>query len=461
MSIILQIALGLVGLGIVVLVHELGHFIAARLVNIKVDAFSIGWGPKLFAFKIGETEYRLSAIPLGGYCKLHGEDAFRKAYEDDKKHIPKENGSFFSAKPWKRIVVSAAGPFGNIVFAVLILTLTYMLGFSVEAADNRVVLVSDFDNTQNISAPAEEAGIKTGDKILEIDNSKVQNFQDIRSNIITSGGDTQQLLVQRDEKEFQTTIKPEFDPDTGAALIGVAPWVAPVIGSVQDGSISDTHGLRPGDKIIAINDRRIAQWFELEQALENIEGDFTIQFERNNTINEVRIEGETYSEKQVLGITPKYNVYSTGPYNPIKALVHGTVDTAEAFAMVAKGFGWLLTGRVNVQKAVTGPIRMTPMIGQVALVSIQDGFSQGFRQFSHFIGFICAALAFMNLLPIPLLDGGQIVLCAFEILKRKELTTKTVFRYQAVGTIIVIALIVLVISNDIINMVSDTIKATG
>ncbi|MDR2898601.1 MAG: site-2 protease family protein [Spirochaetaceae bacterium] len=140
---ILTVILGLLGLGVIVFIHELGHFAAARFCGVTVESFSIGWGPVLLRKKIGETEYRLSLVPIGGYCGMKGDKAFQQALEDKLTEIPREEGSFYGVSPFKRILIAFAGPFCNFLFAVLAFTVIAMVGYSYQSAGNRVLLASE------------------------------------------------------------------------------------------------------------------------------------------------------------------------------------------------------------------------------------------------------------------------------------------------------------------------------
>jgi regulator of sigma E protease len=182
MAILVKILLGLAGLGIVVFIHELGHFLAARRVGIDVEAFSIGWGRAFVKKKIGAVEYRLGIFPLGGYCKMKGENEFQEAWENRQKSVQASPGSFFSVSPFRRIIVSFMGPFFNLVFAALVLSVIWGIGFEAATLENRIVLVSDID--PGLRNPADEAGLKTGDRIVEIKGRHIENYHDIQE-IIT------------------------------------------------------------------------------------------------------------------------------------------------------------------------------------------------------------------------------------------------------------------------------------
>jgi regulator of sigma E protease len=178
---VVKIALGLLGLGVVVFVHELGHFLAARLVGIGVEAFSIGWGNPILKKKIGGVEYRLGMFPIGGYCKMRGENEFQEAYENKLKAINPVKGTFYGTHPLGRIVVSFAGPLFNLIFAVLVFSLIWGIGFEVTTLENRIVLVSDINEGEQY--PADTGGLLTGDRILEINGKPIANYHDIQENI--------------------------------------------------------------------------------------------------------------------------------------------------------------------------------------------------------------------------------------------------------------------------------------
>ena len=175
---LLKIILGILGLGIVVFIHELGHFTAAKIFKVKVLSFSIGWGPVLLRKKIGTTEYRLSAIPLGGYCGMEGETAYQKALEENLPEIPLEEGSLYSVNPIKRILIAVAGPLFNLLFAAIALVIYSSIPYTYYTTPAQVILASEYDS-QYEKFPAETSGLETGDIIKKIDGKNVSNFDEI------------------------------------------------------------------------------------------------------------------------------------------------------------------------------------------------------------------------------------------------------------------------------------------
>ncbi|MDR2842348.1 MAG: site-2 protease family protein, partial [Spirochaetaceae bacterium] len=177
-----KILLGLIGLGIVVFIHELGHFLAARSVGIDVEAFSIGWGKPILKKKVGAVEYRLGMFPLGGYCKMRGENDFAKAWENTKAKIPPDRGTFLGSHPAARMLVAFAGPLFNIIFAAVVFSVIWGIGFEYTTMDNRIVLLHDVDPKE--SYPADQAGLLSGDRIISINGDTVENFYDMQKKII-------------------------------------------------------------------------------------------------------------------------------------------------------------------------------------------------------------------------------------------------------------------------------------
>ncbi|RLD32760.1 MAG: RIP metalloprotease RseP, partial [Bacteroidetes bacterium] len=217
------ILIGIIGLDIVVLVHELGHLFAAKLMGISVETFSIGMGKKLFSFVYGETEYRISIFPIGGYCKMKGEKQFNKAVRDKASSIEYEKGSIFSAAPIKRIITYLSGPLFNIIFSIIVLSLIWSVGFKIHTYSNKIILLSDyseiFGDGEN---PADTSGLMTGDVIIRIGNKTIQNYSDLQEIIYGAPGKNLSLVVNRNSKDVNISVTPLLNRDTGAGRIGVS-----------------------------------------------------------------------------------------------------------------------------------------------------------------------------------------------------------------------------------------------
>ncbi len=283
---ILNIIIGLIGLGIVIIVHEAGHFIVAKLSGIRVEAFSVGWGKKLIGIQRGETEYRLSLIPIGGYCKMSGEEQLMKAWQENEERIPKEKGSFFSVSPWRRIAVVVAGPVFNLLFAVFVFFLLWYAGFTIRTYDNRVILASEYQADASVEYPADRAGLQTGDRIIAIDGKDVRHYQDIQEQVAKSPGEELTMTVRRNEQTIMLRITPRLDKNTGAGKIGVYSWIDPVIGNVQDNSSADIAGLQSGDRILSVTGKPVEHTLQLIEQFENNPEKVTVSYRRNGETHE-------------------------------------------------------------------------------------------------------------------------------------------------------------------------------
>jgi regulator of sigma E protease len=435
---ILKIVYGLVALGLVVFIHEAGHFIAARLSGVAVETFSIGWGPVLLRKKRGNTEYRLSALPLGGYCGMRGENAFRDALERNLEAIPREEGGFYSAHPLKRVAIAFAGPFANLLFAVIALALVSAIGFSYRSYDNRVVLASRYDGGLN---PADAAGLAEGDRVVALAGKKVATFSDIQEIIATNPEKPLALEYEREGSVISTSIVPRLDKKTGAGRIGIYPYIPLVVSSVNRGSAAETAGIRPGDEITAVNGVPVAHYLQFTHALKDRPAEAVVTVDRGGISRDERLV-LLYPESGAIetGIDWKAEtvvVQGTGLFGSVR---YGVLETGRMIALTAKSVALLFRG-VDLTEAVSGPVRITVMIGEVA--------KTGFSGLAELLSVICVSLFLMNLLPIPVLDGGIILTALVEFAIRKPLRPKTLYYAQFVGMGFILVVFILALFSDV------------
>jgi regulator of sigma E protease len=443
-EVVLTIIFGIIGFGIMVFVHELGHFIAAKRVGIEVETFSLGWGKKIVGFDYKGTNYRISMLPLGGYCKLKGENPYELQEQ-------REDGSFFAAAPWKRIVTSAAGPLGNVLFAILVLSLIWWIGFKVHTDGNEIVLASEYgiDSFSGVP-PATKAGLQTGDRIVAVDGQPVNHFQDLLETVATSPNEEITLVIERDGRRLQTTLTPKLDMETGAGRIGVYAWRDPIVDKVTPGGAASEAGLQPGDRIVAAGGEPVRHTLDLYQQLEARPETLPIRYRRDGAERETTLVLE-YSEEGVanLGMTFAVDVYPSQQVGPIGALGKGIEESWETFLITVKGIGLLFKG-VNLRNAVAGPLRITYYVGSVATSGFSFGFAQGLVSYFRFLCLLSIVLFIINLLPIPGLDGGQILVFTLEAVRRKPLDPKVIARIQMISFSFVILIAVLVTFSDIL-----------
>ena len=453
---IIKVVLGLIGLGIVVFVHELGHFLAARRMGIGVEAFSIGWGKPIFKKKLGGVEYRIGLFPLGGYCKMKGENDFREAYEKNLQGIKFEEGSYFSAHPLRRMVTCFAGPLFNFLFAILVLSVIWGIGFEVNTLGNRVILVSDItaDKVAGKASgsvnPADEAGIRTGDRIISIMEKQTETFHDIQEIIATHPGDVLPIQVERNGEMLNLSVKPVMDKSTGAGIIGVYFWTDPLIENVTAGSPAALAGLESGDRILRVNGTDLPNTMALGQILDEKKPVLNIEYLRNSEPFTATLI-PVYSEKGTsdLGIAWKAVRYHTPRLSPPAALAKGTTETWKTFTISVKSLSLLFRG-VDLTKAVSGPIRITYMVGDAATEGFSQGFGAGISSMASFLSLISSALCIMNLLPLPVLDGGMILLFLIEWLRRKPLHPRFISAFQTVGVVLIGGLMIFAVFGDIL-----------
>jgi regulator of sigma E protease len=448
----MNILFGLIGLSVVVIVHELGHYIAARVVGVDVETFSIGWGPKLFGFKRGLTEWRISAFPIGGFCKMKGEDEFKVALEKKLQYIPVGNKTFYGASPIKRILILFSGPIANIILAIMLFSFVSMIGITIRTAPNKIVLASELSIAQTNSTknPADVAGLKTGDIIIEIDGKKVKDYSDLQELIGLNPGKQMSILIERGEEKILTSITPNLDKNSGQGLIGIYAWIDPVIEALEPDGAAKLAGIRVGDEIRYINDTKIRNTIDITAALSKMPEKVSITAERDDSEIQ-RFAVVSYSKDGLpnLGMSFKTISRTDKASSFFDGIGRGIDDTYKTFTTTLKSIG-LLFGGVNVLKAVSGPARITYIVGNAATESIRASGISGLLPIMSFLAFLSVGLFIMNLLPIPALDGGQIVLSLIEWIKRKPLKTVTIYRYQFIGTAMILALFVLATFSDIL-----------
>ncbi len=399
--------------------------------------------------------YQVSWFPIGGYCKMKGEVTPGMVGGTDGQPEQKTAGSFNAAAPWRRIIISAAGPIFNLAFAVIVLTLVFWIGFSTPSFDNRIALVTDYPlGTSTQQPPATIAGLRTGDRILAIDGQAVDSFQGIREAVSTAPNDKLVFAVARDEggapRKLDIVVTPRLDRDTGAGQIGILPWIDPVVGSVQPSSAAAVAGLRAGDLILKADGKPIRNIWDLMPVLISGQGKVTLDLRRGAAVLSTPLVYERSTSlgpdfpERLLGLSFAMKEFPSPRLGLPGALEQGLAETWSNAALTVKGFGLLFQG-VNLRKAVAGPLRIIDYIGSVA---VGGGPIMALR----FLALLSVVLFLMNLLPIPAMDGGQIIIFLIEIARGKAVPTALFWRIQIIGFSILLALIVVVSFNDVMSL---------
>jgi len=424
MGVILETGIRLIILlGILIFIHELGHFIFAKLVGIRVERFSLGFPPRLFGKKIGETDYCISLIPLGGYVKMSGmiDESM------DKDAIKGEPWEFMSKPIYQRFMVIFAGPAMNILLAILIFG---MISYFSGLREGLGVVVGKA-NSPNIASITE---LQPGDNILFIDEQPVKTWNDV-AELTGKPGD----IAVRFERNGQT-LTSKFN---STYFDSISQTLPPIVGDLQKDFPGIIAGLQIGDRITAINGNQIKSWDELTEIIHaSPEESLTVAWQRDNQIMSAVIVPRKQSfqgtDLGLIGIS--YPVLEK-EINFFEAIIHGA------------NYSWWLTGQMGaaVKKVITleipfkdafaGPI----MIAKIARDSAQEGESN----FIAFMALLSLNLGLLNLLPIPVLDGGHILFLIIEAVIRRPISPKLKLVIQQIGMALIIALMLFVIINDI------------
>ena len=442
-----------VALGLLVLVHELGHYLVARLCGVKVLRFSIGFGRPLLTWKVGkdQTEWALSMIPLGGYVKMLGE-------VEGEEVAPDELDRAFNRKPvWQRFSVVAAGPLFNLVFAVLLVWAIDLYGVS----DLRPYIAP----TSDTSTPIARAGVEPGDLVLSIDEREVSSWRDVtwalteaaldrealRLRVRSSDGEVHQRRV--DLKDFNIDDAGKRGAIVGMGLRLWQPTLVTLVDVLPDGAAARA-GFQKGDKIIAVNgiavdveDRTINPLKEFTDKIGASAGlDLTVTVLRDGRALDLPLTPEKSPEGRGLAKFVLGADQVTIRYGPIEAIAHATGKTSDLVVITFKGIGKLITGQLSFSKNVFGPITIADFAGKAA--------KSGLETFIEFLALISVSLGVLNLLPIPVLDGGHLLYYAVEFIKGSSLSNNVKEIGQRIGLALLLILMVFAFYNDIHRLLS-------
>ena len=429
------------GLSILVLLHEMGHFLAARAFGIKVEKFHLffdAWGFKLFSFKRGDTEYGIGWLPLGGYVKIAG--MIDESMDKEQMLQPAQPWEFRSKPAWQRLIVMIAGVTVNLILGVVI-----FWGLAVRFGES---YLPNVEATNGIVAYelAQELGLKTGDKVTLINGQPFEKYSDLWSSKVLLGNSS--LTAVRNDSTINVTIPSDFIgklSDKGRSnYIDNFPRFKNAVDSVMEGSNADKAGLAKNDRIIMVNDKNVEFYDELKpNLLANKGKDITIGVIRNNDTTTLNAK---VTDEGTIGFFPRqdFKLKQTN-YGFFEALPVGASKAWSTLTDNVKGLGKVVKGEVDPRKAVQGPIGIASIYG-----STFDWF-----RFWTLTGVLSMVLAFMNILPIPALDGGHTVFLIVEMIKGKPLSDKFMERAQMVGFFILISLMIFAFGNDLWKVFSN------
>ncbi len=429
----------IVVIGILVTVHEFGHYWVARRLGVKILRFSVGFGNPLWLRRFGkdQTEFVIAPLPLGGYVKMLGE-------QKDEEIAPEDLPRAFNRKPlWVRTAIVAAGPLFNFLFAIVAYTIMFMVGVTGMKA-----LVGDVVP----HSLAEQAGFREGYQIIAVNEKQTVRWESVIQATL------QQLLD--DEKEFTYSVQNDQGQKLNLSLnlagftiddiaeghffdkLGLHPFRSPwpaIIGDVMPGSVAERARLQPGDKILTLDKQPISDWIALVKYVNQRPGqDIYTIIERHNQKLELILRPDNVDGKGRLGISAPYFV--TERYNLWHSLINGLEKTWDMSVLTLRVMVKMLTLQISYEH-ISGPISIAQFAGQSAQL--------GLAVFLSFLGLVSVSLAIINLLPIPLLDGGHLFFYLIEWIKGSPITERTEYFFQQIGLTLLLGLMGLAIFNDL------------
>jgi len=421
------IASFLIALGVLVFVHELGHFLVAKWSGIKVERFSLGYPPKMIGFTYGETEYCLSWIPFGGYVKVAGmadvgnEEATGEPWEFPSKSVA------------IRVAVIAAGPIMNFLFAFVALIFLFN-SYGVNTIDS--TRVTPMENSL-----ASQTGLVRGDRVLSVGDQSVTNAHELFGALDEVSDQGSSLVIERDNTTLTFNL-----PAAGEEGYGLQPMRPTTVGQVLPDMPADSLGLQDGDIILTVGGTTVVSWSEMSTEIRRYPGETVpLVWERDGQRMEDRVTPATHAEGDTafgrIGISPHASRHTVGLG---RAVVLGALEVYNSSWMILDFLGELLQGDRSTDE-LGGPLRIAQLAGQTA--------EQGLYSFISFLAMLSVNLAIINLLPIPVLDGGHLTFLTLEAIMRRPLSARQREVFQQIGLAIMLCIMVLVMFNDLNQMV--------
>ncbi|MCP4898107.1 MAG: RIP metalloprotease RseP [bacterium] len=417
-------------LGVLIVIHEAGHFAAARLVGAKVEVFSVGFGKRLWGFQRGDTDYRVSLIPFGGYVRIVG-------LGPDESDLIGESAEHVVLIPrWQRAFILVAGPLTNIVGAVVFLSIAFVLGIEVPAYQDSPPVVGWIEP----ESPAASTDLQMGDRIVSMDGVVLQTWRDLDMSTMTSSEETIDLVVERNGEMRTISLTPKHVTRYAFGYSGILPPLDPVIVRLIPNQPAALAGLEVGDRIVEIDGNTVEQFYDLFRYIGPYpEEELPIVIERGAETLELKIVPRNEGGEGKIGIALVFPS-AMKRLGLIEAFVTGSVESYRMTIQTFRILGRLLTGNAPLSQ-VSGPLDIAWISGEAA--------RSGIRTLIWFLGLISLQLGIFNLLPIPVLDGGHLTIIAFETTIRRDLSLKLKERILEVGFYLLMALMVVVLFNDI------------
>jgi regulator of sigma E protease len=429
------ILVAIFALGLVVIIHELGHFLVARFFGVRVDVFSFGFGPRLLGIKRGPTDYRISALPFGGYVRMAGDNP-----SEDRKGDPDE---FLSKPRWQRALIAVAGPSMNIILAIVMFA--FIFGGSSQLpiySDKPVVVVAVAKDSA-----ADKAGIRPGDTLVSINGVENPTWERAKFETeLTAPNVEIPVTIERQGQSISTFVRSDFSEGD---MFGI-PAERIVVDTVSPNTPAQRADLRPGDEIVSVDGKKMQNLLQFSQEIEKT-GDRSVLVgilrgghSENLPVRPVKGDlGDGRGSRWTIGFSivqdPDKHVVDKGVFESIKFSVWYGARFSQQFMVIV---GQLFTGKAS-PKEFLGPLGIVTISGRAA--------RHGFGNLSRLMALISLNLAVLNLLPIPILDGGHIAMLAVEGALRRDFSLKTKERFIQVGFVFILLIFAFVMYNDVLR----------
>lgn len=429
---LLRFILGFLLIGLVVFIHELGHFFAARLLKVDVEVLSYGMGPKVIAFQGKNTEFRISALPFGGYCRMKGSIDLSKALSDDKRSMDiSEAGSYFSSSPLRRLLIYFAGPLTNFILAFLLLSLSAVL--PVARISNEALIAPTYLYAKvfpNLNVVQDK--ILPGDKVLMVDGTEVKDYQDFASKLSKSSSGSD-LVISRNGEKHVVHVTPEYID--GNYVYGLTLYQKPIISNPSDPQLEE------GDEIIKVNGQDVSCTLDVFMIDGN---ELTLTMKRDEKEFLYKTNGRTFP------FAWKSDLKRLPDTSGIAIFSYGIDNACNYFITTLETLGALICFNVDdARMVITGPVKAAQNIGNISMLAFTYSANDGIRTMFHLLAVVSISLCIGNILPIPTFDGGQMLINAAEIIKRGNLKPKTYVCLQIFGMLMAVLIMVMMYSLDI------------
>lgn len=419
-------------IGVMILIHELGHYWAARFFDVRVEAFSFGFGPRLFGFRRGETDFRFSLILFGGYVKMSGEQPGDEAASDPR--------SFQSKPRWQRLIIAFAGPAMNVVLAVGLLAGLFMVRYPKLANADAPAKIGYVQK----DSPADKAGLRAGDIIVQFDDVREPKWEDVALKEAAGAGRKLKIAFLRNGERMESTITPVLDARTGIGNCGWEDDSDIILGGIVPGMNAEKVGLRRGDVIVSVNGQPVRSMSRLHELIRGTNGQpVQLVYRRDGKEQAARVM-PTYSDSEgagrwMIGVQLERPVVITklAFADAVQESVRRNIKGASLIYQFLQG----LVERRMSAKSIEGPIGIARLSGDAA--------REGPTAFFELMSMVSLNLAVFNLLPIPILDGGLILLLLIEMVMRRDMSLQVKEAVFKVGMVFLMAVVVFVLYNDI------------